>query len=311
MCRLFFSFHHKNTQSLLREFLAQSTHRKKNTPGIQNHRDDITHHDGFGIAWKSKNTDDWTIYKQPVVYTKDKSLQDVIEHIPNNIVIAHIRKRTQGKVSLENTHPFSYKGHIFAQNGSIKDFEKHRNLLISYICTKFIHEIRGETDTECLFFLFLSCVYFLQNTMKKKSSTTLRYFTKTQLAFYKSIMEQMSVQQQHTSENTNEKYSIYFTAFSMMAHIFKKHKIELVANIIYGNNQIVLLSRYIGYETTNYKEKQIPPSLYWNKCSTNNNNAGILITSEPLSNHESVLIPENVVAIIDYKKTELLVNKIL
>jgi predicted glutamine amidotransferase len=308
MCRLFFSFHHKNAQSLLREFLAQSVHRTKNTPGLQNHRDHTNHIDGFGIAWKAKLSQDWTIYKQPLVYTKDKNLPDVIESIPNNnkVVIAHIRKRTQGKVSLENTHPFYYKGHIFAQNGSIKDFEKHRALLMSYVCAEFIREIRGETDTECLFFLFLSCIHFLRNTMKKKSTTSLRGCTETQFAFYKSIMEQMAVPQQ----SQNKKYSVYFTAFSMMAHIFKKHKIELVANIIYGNDQIVLLSRYIGYETTTYKEKQIPPSLYWNKCSTNNN-AGILITSEPLSNHESVLIPENVVAIIDYKKNELVVDKIL
>jgi predicted glutamine amidotransferase len=310
MCRLFFSFHNKNIEPLLKEFLAQSIHRKKNTPGLQNNKDVDTHTDGFGIAWKAKNTDDWSIYKNPWVYTEDQNINKVISTIPNNIVIAHIRNKTYGDASLENTHPFHYKGHIFAQNGKIDEYEKHAKLLKSYICPHLLDEIRGETDTECLFFMFLSCIIYLENrkttmcknkTCKKRSKSV--SFTRTQIVFYKSIMEQLG------SSKTSEKYSVYFRAFEMLTHIFKKHKIELVANIVYGNEQIVLITRYIVYEKANHKEKQIPRSLYWNKCSTNHD-TGVLITSEPLSHYESMLFPENTVTVVDYKKDELIIRRI-
>jgi predicted glutamine amidotransferase len=36
--------------------------------------------------------------------------------------------KTYGNVSTVNTHPFHYDGQIFAQNGKIDDFNKHKPL---------------------------------------------------------------------------------------------------------------------------------------------------------------------------------------
>jgi predicted glutamine amidotransferase len=309
MCRLFFSFRNKSVKPLLKAFLAQSNHKTKNTPSLNNHRDHITHTDGFGIAWKDQSSK-WNVYKQPKLYTEDDHLDSVLDSIPNNLVIAHIRKKTQGDTSMENTHPFHYDGQIFAQNGKIADFEKHLPLLKSYIHAPLLSKIRGETDTECLFFMVLSCKKYLEEREKHLRKNTTRKinrktaeFSKSQIALYEKVMSHITLQSNETGNY------IYINAFTLLVGIFRTHSIELVANIIYANSSIVLFSRYIFYDKTKYNEKQIPTSLYWNKCKTHGDN-GILITSEPLSKYDSVLFPENSVAILDYKKYELTIRKI-
>ena len=309
MCRLFFSFRNKSVKPLLEEFLAQSIHKTKNTPNLNNYRDHINHTDGFGIAWKGQSSS-WQIYKQPKLYTDDHRVDSILENIPNNLVIAHIRKKTQGAVSMENTHPFHYDGQVFVQNGTIADFEKHFSLLKSYILHPLLSKIQGETDTECLFFMFLSCKKYLEQQAKHLRKNTTRKiqrktteFSKSQIALYEKVMSNITLQ---SNETIN---SIYINAFALLVGIFRTHSIELVANIIYANSSIVLFSRYIFYEKMKYDEKQIPTSLYWNKCKTHGDN-GILITSEPLSKYDSVLFPENSVAILDYKKYKLTVNKV-
>jgi predicted glutamine amidotransferase len=83
------------------------------------------HKDGFGIA-----------------FFEDKGLRHFVDHhgarsspvaelvkrypIRSDIVIAHIRKATQGRIALENTHPFVRelwgRYWVFAHNGDLKDF---------------------------------------------------------------------------------------------------------------------------------------------------------------------------------------------
>ncbi len=83
------------------------------------------HKDGFGIA-----------------FFEDKGLRHFVDHhgarsspvaelvkrypIRSDIVIAHIRKATQGRVALENTHPFVRelwgRYWVFAHNGDLKHF---------------------------------------------------------------------------------------------------------------------------------------------------------------------------------------------
>jgi predicted glutamine amidotransferase len=311
MCRLFFSFRNKTITLLLKEFLAQSANRSKNTPTIDNPRDYLTHTDGFGIAWKATNEADWDIYKQPVVYTKDHCLDAILDTIPNNLVIGHIRKKTQGNVSMENTHPFHYDGQVFVQNGKIADFKKYSTLLRSYITHSVIGKIKGETDTEFLFFMFLSCKKYLENRAKyirkdntRKNYTTPAEFSESQIELYEKTISKLNSE----LKQVQYKHSLYINAFSVLTAIFIEHNIELVANIIYANSDIVLLSRYIYYDKTIYKEKQMPNSLYLNICKPKN--SGILITSEPLSGYDCRLFPENTISILDYKNYDFVIQNI-
>jgi predicted glutamine amidotransferase len=309
MCRLFFSFRNKAIRPLLEDFLSQSIHSEKNTPNLKNDRDHLTHPDGFGIAWKNHGEKDWNVYKQPTVFTEDDHLDEVLDTIPNELVIGHIRKKTDGDVSMENTHPFHYNGQIFAQNGKIEDFSKHIPLLHSYISHSLLSEIQGQTDTECLFYMYISCVKYLENRPRylrknatRKKNVRITYFTKSQIVKYEKIISGISLKPK------THNYHNHINAFSILTAIFREHDIELVANIIYANSNIVLLTRYIHYDKAKYNEKQIPTSLYWNKCKKHGDN-GILITSEPLQKYDSVLFPENTITILDYKKYELVISR--
>jgi predicted glutamine amidotransferase len=103
------------------------------------------HKDGFGIA-----------------FFEDRGLRHFIDHhgarsspvaelvkrypIKSSQVIAHIRKATQGRVALENTHPFVRelwgRYWVFAHNGDLKDFQPRLHGAFRPV---------GETDSERAF----------------------------------------------------------------------------------------------------------------------------------------------------------------
>ena len=83
------------------------------------------HKDGFGIAFFEDRgvrlfVDHHSARESPVA--------ELVKHYPikSGNVIAHIRKATQGRVALENTHPFMRelwgRYWVFAHNGDLKDF---------------------------------------------------------------------------------------------------------------------------------------------------------------------------------------------
>jgi len=222
MCRLFLSIRNNDTKQKMYEFLKQSDHPRKNTPGINNHRDLHIQKDGFGFAWFDHG---WKIYKNPFIYHKDNELESKINRMKKEIVIGQIRNNDYARLPKHhnNTHPFIYENHVFVQNGHIKHFKKYRDYLVKYIASDLLMHIMGETDTEFLFFMFLTIL---------KSKKTINMNT-----IEKSILE--------------------------LFNIFREENIDLLANIIYANESFVLVTRYIHYDRSHYKREQYPLSLYY------------------------------------------------
>ncbi len=82
------------------------------------------HADGWGIAFFEE--DGWRVFLDNQPSATSQVARFVREYpIKSCCVIAHIRKATQGKVSLANTHPFRRelwgKEWIFAHNGNLTD----------------------------------------------------------------------------------------------------------------------------------------------------------------------------------------------
>jgi glutamine amidotransferase len=237
------------------DFLKQSHQNKKHTPGIDNQRDHIHHVDGFGFAWLAK--DKWKIYKSPKDYLHDDQIMKLADRIPKKLVIGHLRKKIYGKPSIENTHPFIYENQIFLHNGFIKDFPKHQEKIKGQIHPEYLNHIEGESDSEVLFYLFLS----IKDDLAKKNST-------------KKLLNR---------------------AIRELFERFERWGIELTANIIYANENHILITRFLCYNKKEYAQEQHPPSLYLHQQIAP---GGILITSEPiLSNFQ--LIPENNIIVID------------
>lgn len=262
MCRLFLSFHSDNTKQLILDFLKQSTQKSKNTPNIDNPRDLISHGDGFGFAWLSK--DKWKIYKNPNLYTEDNDLPNLLNYMPKQFVIGHIRKKIYGTPKMENTHPFLFENQVFFQNGNIKHFPKHKTELKRRISSKYLDKITGNTDTEVLFFIFLT------------------------------ILEDVRSRTNHTQQSEE---IVLYNAMMNMFDFFRKQNIEISANLIYGNSEYVVITRFLHYTLADYATNQHAPSLYWNVSDS------IVIRSEPLqSDVELEMIPENTILIVNHKK---------
>jgi len=83
------------------------------------------HKDGFGIAFFEGNGARLFVDAQSA---RVSPVAEMVRRYPirSENVIAHIRKATQGRVALENTHPFQRelwgRYWVFAHNGDLKDF---------------------------------------------------------------------------------------------------------------------------------------------------------------------------------------------
>lgn len=83
------------------------------------------HKDGFGIAFFEEAGARLFVDVQSAT---DSPVAAMLKHYPihSSNIIAHIRKATQGRVALENTHPFQRelwgRYWVFAHNGDLKEF---------------------------------------------------------------------------------------------------------------------------------------------------------------------------------------------
>jgi predicted glutamine amidotransferase len=71
-------------------------------------------------------------------------------------VFAHIRLASVGTVQLQNTHPFFAQGFWFMHNGTVQRFSHSRAGLETQLCPNLSRLIKGETDSERCFLLFLT-----------------------------------------------------------------------------------------------------------------------------------------------------------
>lgn len=76
-----------------------------------------------------------------------------------DVLIGHVRTATVGALSTENTHPFRFRQWLFAQTGTVTAFDSIRERLVATIPEFLRSGIRGETDAEVVFHVFLSFLH--------------------------------------------------------------------------------------------------------------------------------------------------------
>jgi len=103
------------------------------------------HQDGFGIAFfEDKGL---RLFVDPQC-ARDSPVAELVKHYPirSRNVIAHIRKATQGRIALENTHPFMRelwgRYWVMAHNGDLKAFAPRLHAAFRPV---------GDTDSERAF----------------------------------------------------------------------------------------------------------------------------------------------------------------
>lgn len=192
-------------------FIKQSYHPK--------HMSYLLNLAGFGIvAWDnySYNPNKPYIYKTSRLPFYDENIRNLAEKIKPYCLLTHIRgvayseKRT---VSNQNVHPFIFDGTniALAHNGALAEFDTMKYDLLEYIHPNFQKRIRGSTDSEWIYAVFLS-----------------------QLASFDEIkIEDIA----HAVEQT----------FKILHKVRHKHNIAITSpvNIFFTNGKFIAATRYV------------------------------------------------------------------
>lgn len=119
---------------------------------------------GFGlIAWdnRSHNPNLPYIYKTTTLPFYDQNLRHLAAKITPQCLLTHVRGVAFNErqiISLQNIHPFLYDKTdlALAHNGLLSRFEDMRFDLLEFILPEFQKEIRGTTDSEWIYAVFIS-----------------------------------------------------------------------------------------------------------------------------------------------------------
>ena len=118
-------------------------------------RQSAGHPDGWGVAFYVDGSPHVT--KSPGHALSDALFHRVSGVVASETVLAHVRKATQGALTVLNSHPFQYGRWVFAHNGNIPRFHKNfRQKLIPEVAPQLRRFILGDTDSEVIFFILLS-----------------------------------------------------------------------------------------------------------------------------------------------------------
>ena len=104
------------------------------------------HPDGWGVAYYQAGAPH--LIKSVSTAVNDHLFRRVSGVVSSQTVLAHLRKATQGELSILNTHPFQFGQWTFAHNVNIKGFHiQHRDVLMNAIDTDLRRYILGDTDS--------------------------------------------------------------------------------------------------------------------------------------------------------------------
>ncbi len=95
---------------------------------------------------------------------------DLVRDIRADVLIGHVRTATVGALRTENTHPFRYRQWLYAQTGTLPLFDEAsgqaaapggrlRARMLESLPQFLARDVRGDTDAELVFYLFLSFLH--------------------------------------------------------------------------------------------------------------------------------------------------------
>jgi predicted glutamine amidotransferase len=121
-------------------------------------RQSIEHPDGWGIAAYVKGPLPEVAHGLGPAHL-DPEFERVSGLLQARAVMAHVRLASVGEVDLKNAHPFVYGRWTFCHNGTVNDFEHARSALEQEIIPRFRKRLRGTTDSERCFGIFLTRLF--------------------------------------------------------------------------------------------------------------------------------------------------------
>jgi len=120
--------------------------------------------DGWGVCYFRDGEP--ALVKDPLPAFEDPLFVKTARSLRSNLVLAHVRRLSQGPVCKENTHPFVKDGWAFMHNGNIPGFQQLRDVLIAKIGLPESFRPRGNTDSEFIFDCLLYQIQQLGNVSR-------------------------------------------------------------------------------------------------------------------------------------------------
>jgi glutamine amidotransferase len=144
MCRLF------GFRSVIPSQVHRSLLAAENALGVQSNQ----HPDGWGVAFYIDGAPHVT--RSPSTALGDALFHRLSGVVASETVLAHVRKATQGDKTVFNCHPFQHGRWVFAHNGDIPRFDELRASMLELVDQRLRRFVMGDTDSEVVFFVFLS-----------------------------------------------------------------------------------------------------------------------------------------------------------
>jgi predicted glutamine amidotransferase len=126
--------------------------------------------DGFGVGWYNPS-----VHPEPVVFKEvtpawnNANLGSLAGKIASPCILAHVRAAQRyDPVTRDNCHPFQHHRLLWMHNGDIPGRGRLHRRVIRIADDNLVARIRGSTDTELAFTLFLS---FLDPPLDREFST--------------------------------------------------------------------------------------------------------------------------------------------
>jgi predicted glutamine amidotransferase len=112
---------------------------------------------GWGLGFYQG--DEVLMRRRPIDDRDEIDVATLAGDVRADVLIGHVRSATVGTLRTENTHPFRYRQWLFAKTGTLSQFDAIRDRLVASIPEFLRGGIRGETDSELLFHVFLSFLH--------------------------------------------------------------------------------------------------------------------------------------------------------
>ncbi len=112
---------------------------------------------GWGIGFYQAG--EILLKRRPIDDRLEINLADLTRDVRADTLLGHVRLATVGAPRTENTHPFRYRQWLFANTGTVESFSRLRGRLTEQLPTFLHRDVRGETDSELIFHLFLSFLH--------------------------------------------------------------------------------------------------------------------------------------------------------
>ncbi len=116
---------------------------------------ETTNGDGFGVGWYDAEPTPG-VFRSIEPAWNDENLRELAGHVRSHLFFAHIRAAIGSAVQQTNCHPFRHGRWLFMHNGFIADFAAIKRDLVLAIDASLYPEIKGQTDTEVMFYLALT-----------------------------------------------------------------------------------------------------------------------------------------------------------